>query len=199
MNKQQNILICGKKGSGKTCTGYMILEKEKKSKYIYKCPNEDFINKLPFKVENIGNIKDLFGLEDSVVLIDEADEEFNPAQKKINEELRLLLKLSRQNNNTLIFIVHNTYFLNRSLFNFIDTFIFKETNEFHFEIERPHIKKMFETKAKQIRGINKAYIYTSDNAGFVLLKKPEWYTDKLSKIYSNNNNKKPVWDLLGLR
>ena len=136
-------------------------------------------------------------MSNSVVLIDEADNEFNSIEKKINEQLRLLLKLSRQNNNDIIFIVHNSYFLNRSLFNFIDTFIFKETNVGHFEIERPHIKKLFQTKAQQVRGVTQAYIWTSKSEGLVELVKPEWYNTDISEIYSNKNNKKNIWDILG--
>ncbi len=199
MSDNNNIIICGGKGTGKSCTGYTILSKSQQDKYVYMCPNEDFLKKLPFKVQSINNIKDLFGLENSIILIDEADNEFNPIEKKVNEQLRLLLKLSRQNNNSIIFIVHNTYFLNRSLFNFIDTFIFKETTEGHFEIERPHIKKLFQTKAQQVRGVNKAYIRTPYGEGIVIIDKPKWYTNELSKIYSNKNSKKNVWKLLNLQ
>jgi len=194
---QENIIIIGKKGSGKSCLGYTILEQSNKEKFIFKCPNEDFLKKLPFKVSNINNVNDIFGLNDSIILIDEADTEFNPIEKKINEQLRLMLKLSRQNNISIIFIVHNTYFLNRSLFNFIDTFIFKETTEGHFELERPHIKRLFEVKAKQVRGINKAFIHTDNGEGIVEVSKPKWYSNEMSEIYSNKNNKKNIWKLLG--
>lgn len=193
-----NCVIVGMKGSGKTCTGFYLLSKLGKGlkKYIYECPNTNVLTKLPFKIENISNFKDLLGLENAVVLIDEADLVFDPMEKKINKYLRNMLQLSRQNNVSIIFIAHSTYFINLSLFNLIDSYIFKETSAGHFTRERRHIQQLFEAKASQIKGRDKAFVYTHNNEGIVTLKKPSWFTQEISEYYSHYNNKKTIEDII---
>lgn len=193
-----NMIIVGMKGSGKTCLGFYLLSKLGKNlkKLIYMCPNPEVLTKLPFKTENITNFKDLIGLDNAVVLIDEADIHFDPLEKKVNKYLRNMLQLSRQNNVSIIFICHSSYFLNLSLFSLIDTYIFKETTAGHFTRERRHIQQMFEAKASQVKGKDKAYIYTDKNEGIATFKKPKWFTDEVSKYYSIYNNKKTIEDII---
>ncbi|GEM_PF-6203907 len=194
-----NIVIIGKKGSGKTAFGFACLEQGVGKKYIFRCPNSNILKKLPFEVKNIIHINDLQGLENSVVLIDEADLYFDPTEKKVNQQLRDILQLSRQNNVSFIFVAHTGYFINLSLFNFIDTFIFKELSVGHFERERRFVKQMFERKAQQVKGIDQLYMWSEEHEGFCTFELPSWYNDKISKMYSVKENKKNIWEILKLK
>lgn len=200
---QEIIVIIGKKGSGKSMTGYQLLEQitktEKREAYIYQFPNEKALKKMPFKCKNLSHIEEVDNLTDAVVLIDEASIVFNPLEKKVNQDFRKILQISRHNNISIILIAHNTYFINRSLFSFIDRFIWKMVGLNHFETERPHIKRIFENKVKVIREINKAYVYSDDMQGYVSVPKLNWFTDEFSKAYNNKNKKTSILDLFNFK
>jgi hypothetical protein len=185
--EQTNTMIIGKKGSAKTTLGWTLAEKIHKISgrkiYLFNHPRFDLILKanLPFEVVNITKLDTLFNITDGVVLVDEAQEIFNFLEKKVNEELKSLLSKSRQNNTCFIFICHNSYFLNRSLFSFLDTKIIKEVNEKHWELERPHMKKLYEHL--HITGKENFFIDSDYIKGYQLFQKPLWWKEDLSMAY----------------
>ena len=71
---QNNFLIIGKKGSGKTALGWSFLKKinemSQREIYIFNHPRPEILKELPFKVSNLLKLEQLYNITDSVVLID---------------------------------------------------------------------------------------------------------------------------------
>lgn len=195
-NQQQNYLILGKKGSAKTALAFTLMQTivhtQQKKGYIYRHPDNSSLKTIPFKIINIHNLNRLYHLKDAVVLIDEAHIHFSVQEKKVNEELRNILSISRQNNTDFIFVCHNSYFLNRSLFSFIDIKMIKEVNPQHWELERNYMKKLYQSC--HIYGKEKFFLDSDFDRGEKSFDKPEWYTEKLSKAYRSQLNKKSFFD-----
>lgn len=183
-----NFLIIGKKGSGKTCLGWNILERcgfFGRKLYVFKFPNVDLLGSLPFEVENLVSFKQVFNLKNGVCIIDEAHKYFDVLNKSINVELRDLLACSRQNNMSFIFITHNSYFINRGLFSYIDVRIIKEVNEAHWDCERLHMKKLYERS--NVVGVDSFFIDSDIFKGKERFNKPAWFNDAFSNVYANVN------------
>ena len=185
-----NFLIIGKKGSAKTTLGFKFLEEikrlGKRRAYVFKYPKPELLAKLPFKARNLYSLKQLFNLTDSVVLIDEAHKYFDVLNKQVNEDLKKLLASSRQNNNSFIFITHNSYFITRGLFSYIDVRIIKEVNEGHWDMERPHMNKLYSDT--NISGAQWFFIDSDFWRGREHFCKPDWFTDEFSNAYKVQNN-----------
>jgi hypothetical protein len=178
-------VIIGKKGSSKTCLGFCIAKKNQEISgrkiYVFNYPRPELLSLFPFEITNITRIDALFNVVNGVVLIDESQEHFNVLDKKVNEDLKILLARSRQNNTCFIFIAHNSYFVNRSLFSFIDVRIIKEVNEKHWELERPHMKKLYEDV--HVFGKENFYIDSDYVKGYKGFDKPEWWREEFSLAY----------------
>ena len=182
-SEPNNFLIIGKKGSGKTALGFKLLEDISifRNAYVFRFPKPELLKKLPFKCENITSMKELKNLTDGVCLIDEAHRYFNVLNKSVNEELKDILSNSRQNNTSFIFVTHNSYFITRGLFSYIDVRIIKEVNEGHWEIDRPHMKKLY---SKIDINNPKDYFIDSDYMrGRKRFELMEWYDEKFTTAY----------------
>ena len=186
---QTNSIIIGKKGSGKTMLGWVlgknISENSGRKLCVFNYPYPELLVKLSFDVENLNNMKYLYDLTDAVVIIDEAHEIFNTSDRKVNEQLKTLLARSRQNNTCFIFICHNSYFINRGIFSFIDNKLIKEVNDKHWELERVHMKKLYE-KDVHITGVENYYIDSDAVKGEFKVTKPSWWVEELSFAYRSH-------------
>src|SRR3990167_8593229 len=196
--QQANYLILGKKGSGKSSLAWYVMEMiyliQKKKCYVYKFPKPELLEKLPFKVRNIAQLNDLYRITDGVVLIDEAHQYFDVLNKKTNEKLKNILAISRQNNTDFIFCCHNSYFITRNLFSFIDVKMIKEVNEGHWELERTHMKKLYEYR--EVKGIDRVYIDCDYDSSEKTVGKPEWFTEDISLAYRYKEEKKDYFKQL---
>jgi len=185
--QQANYLILSKKGAGKTCLGFKLMESistmQNKKSYVYRFPKPELLKDIPFKVRNINNFDALFQLTNAVVFVDEAHIQFSSMEKKVNEQLRNLLSISRQNNTDFILACHNSYFINRCLFSFIDIKIVKEVNPNHWDLERNYMRRMYEDV--HVYGKESFFIDSDFERGDKTFKKPEWFTDGLSNAYKS--------------
>lgn len=186
-----NFLIIGKKGSAKSSLGFKFLQENYnngKKAYTFNFPKPELLDNLPFKVQNLNTLKQLYNLTDSVCLIDEAHRYFDVLNKTVNEDLKRLLAESRQNNNSFIFITHNSYFITRGLFSYIDVRIIKEVNEGHWDMERPHMKQLYSDTF--ISGKEWFFIDSDFWRGKERFDKPDWFTEELSTVYRNEKIEK---------
>ncbi len=194
-HEQANYLIVGKKGSAKTSLGFTVMNTihntQKKKCYTYRFPNAKALKKIPFPVENIVSLNKLYHLRDAIVLIDEAHIHFSSMEKKVNEDLRNLLSISRQNNVDFVFICHNSYFLNRSLFSFIDVKMIKEVNPQHWELERVYMRKLYSNT--HIFGKGNFFLDCDYERGNQTFEKPGWFTDEFSCAYRVNEKKESIF------
>lgn len=188
---QLNTIIVGKKGSAKTVWAWSFAEKtarmSKRKLYVFEHPRPELLKTMPFEVRNITRIDAMFNITDGVIILDEAHEKFNVLDKRVNEDLKILLSRSRQNNTCFIFVCHNSYFVNRSLFSFIDVRVIKEVNEKHWELERPHMKKLYEDI--HIFGKDGFYIDSDYVKGYKTFQKPEWWKEEYSNAYRTMTSK----------
>jgi hypothetical protein len=67
------------------------------------------------------------------------------------------------------------------LFSFIDVRIIKEVNEKHWELERPHMKKLYEDV--HVFGKENFYIDSDYVKGYKGFDKPEWWREEFSLAY----------------
>ena len=183
--EQGNTVIVAKKRAGKTLLGWLLALKFSKFDrdiYVYRFPKPELLKKLPFKVINVTEISQISNIRDGVILIDEAHRVFPVGEKRVNGQFRNILADSGQNNLCVILICHNSYFINRSLFSFIDIKCIKETNQGHWELERPYMKKLYQDIL--IKGKNKFYMDSDDLIGIQTYDCPSWYTKEMSECYS---------------
>ena len=196
LTDQNNFLLIGKKGSAKTSLGWSfaknIADASGRKLYVLNHPKPELLKKLPFEAINITNKDKLLHVVDGVVLIDEASREFDVLDKKVNQQLRNILQVSRQNNTDFIFIAHNSYFINRGLFSFIDVRIIKEVNPMHWSLERPHMAKLYEDVA--VFGAENFYLDSDYMRGYNSFLKLEWYTEELSVAYRSVGQKKDFFE-----
>jgi len=109
-------------------------------------------------------------------------------EKKVNEDLRNLLSISRQNNTDFILGCHNSYFINRSLFSFIDVRIIKEVNPQHWELERNYMRKLYEHV--KVYGKENFFMDSDVSRGTETFERPDWFTEELSNAYKQQQDKK---------
>jgi len=186
-----NFLIIGKKGSAKTSLGFTIMVKSaelsKRKAYIFRFPNEEILKQVPVPVKNIFTFKELNNLSNAVCLIDEAHLWFDVLNKQVNQELKNILALSRQNNVSFIFVTHNSYFITKGLFSYLDVRIIKEVSEGHWDTERPHMAKLY--RETNIIGRENFFIDCDIYRGKESFEKPKWFSDDFSKAYKNTKKK----------
>ena len=193
--EQSNYLILGKKRSGKSALGWTTAETihrlQGKKVYVYRYPRPELLSKIPFPVENITRFDKVFGLKNAVLLFEEAAKHFNVLNKKVDDKLKNLLGDSGQNNLDVIFISHSSYFINKSIFIYIDVKMIKEIVEGAWELERPHMKKIYESHP--IHGVENYYLDSDWRREKCSFEKPQWYTDEFSTAFSFNEEPTDVF------
>jgi hypothetical protein len=183
------IIIAGKKRSGKTATGFRILEN-------LACTTQRKNYTVGFPIEVASFITDAEALEvvenGSNVLIDEAGLIYN-ARISMSKEHRPAIayaKLSGQKGTTLIFISQSTASIDVDLIRHSDIFLLKETGLLQSEFERPRIRRIceearfyFRQEGDKIEKKKLTYVYSDDFRGLVKFELPSFWNDSISTAF----------------
>ena len=196
------ILILGSRGSGKSALGYKLLEylRYMATPYVVALPRKA----RRFVPEWIGVVP---SLEDappkSIVLIDESYNLFH-SRASASERARVLsnlINLSRQREQTLIFVTQEARQIDKNIASSADIIIFKNPGIFQPEFERKELRKIAEEASRMFAVINTkdknkwAYVYApgSDFVGMIENSLPSFWTQTLSKAFAD---KVPVDEMI---
>ena len=183
VDKSTHFVIIGNRGEGKSALGYRLLElhKDKRPCFIYRHPAP---HKLPTWIQNVTKVEMLpFG---AVCLCDEAGMDWDQYSyaKRTNIYLKNVLTIARHKLQSFIFVTTTTSFLNRNFIFMVDVYLLKAPSLFQLVEERKVVRAAY-MMVQDMIDLNEFYWYD----GKVFLKgefdKPPWFTDELSKAYSD--------------
>lgn len=188
-------LILGKRGSGKTAQGYRLLEisRYRATPYVVALPKAAQ-KLLP---EWIGFAEDLEEVpHDSIVLIDEAYISYH-SRGSVNarsKAMSQIINLSRQRNQTLVFVSQEARQIDRNIASSANVVIFKELGMLQLEFDRSELNKLARHAKTQFDGINGdkrgwSYIYSPevDFLGLMQNALPSFWKPSLSRIFATEN------------
>lgn len=186
------VLITGKRGSGKSALGYYLLEELSQVSCVQAnvvgLPRQKWYL-LPDSIKPVYDLNEI--PEGSISLFDEASlrfyaRSFNTSENKLMD---WLLSISRQKDQTVIFISHHTRKLDLNLVTDVDILCVKQPGLFHSKLERPEIKKLTRTAAQALAGIAGdkrpwSYVFSDDFEGMLENPLPSFWSEELSRAYA---------------
>jgi hypothetical protein len=191
------VLILGKRGSGKSALGYRLLELNRYAltPYVLGLPRQgqgllpDWIG----VVQNLDNIP-----PESIVLVDEAYLRYHSRESLAasNIEMSRVLNLSRQMEQTLIFISQEARQVDKNIASSANVMVFKDLGMLQLEFDRPELSRIA-TQAKQalekVKGDKRrwSYIHSPDKDFLGLLENslPSFWNNKLSHVFATGVEK----------
>jgi len=187
------IIIAGKRRSGKTATGYRLLEiAPTKKKYVLGMPEGAWqylppqITPLPLTASVLEDLP-----MDAVFLIDEASLSFYAKKNRteLSTIMDKLILMSAQRGQTLIFVSHNLRKLNVNIILDSDILIFKEPSPLQTKYERGELKPMVMDAKKAFDGVvpelrtHYAYIFSDAYTGMIETPLPSFWSEELSFVW----------------
>jgi hypothetical protein len=186
------VVILGRRGSGKSVLGHRLFEHLRwtASPYIIGLP-ENAKKLLPDWVGIAANLEDV--PPKAVVLVDEAYLTYHARSSMAAEAKTLskMINLSRQREQTLIFVSQEARQVDRNIVSSANVVIFKDLETLQLKFDRRELKEIA-TSAKQafatITGDKRkwAYVYSPDTGFMGLMENslPTYWTEKLSHIFA---------------
>jgi len=186
------IMISGGRGSGKSALGYWLLEllRFASSAYAVGVPE----SASPEQPKWIGVVPNLVDLpRDCTALIDEAYllHHARDSSTAANQRLSAAVNLSRQRNQTLIFVSQESGQLNRSIVRSADVLVVREPGPFQEEFERRELAKLIGRARDEIAAApgdaHRWAFVRAAKAGFTGLletKLPSFWTDAMSTLFA---------------
>ena len=183
-------VVMGRRGSGKTGLAFWVMEEYHRTKNIggavFKAPSA-MRKLLPDWVETPQRIRGI--PEDSVVIIDEAQQVANARRSSSNDNLDLanLVALSRQRNQLIILISHHSRKLDMVDVMDASRIIWKQPTAGQVMFERPELKPFcqrainkFSDQKGNLRRMAYVMDFESLKFGFTPAKLPTFWNDGLS-------------------
>lgn len=191
------ILILGGRGQGKSALGFKIPEylKNQASVFVVGLPKRA-IGFLPDWIGCVPTIGDL--PPDSIAIIDESYNLFHSRMSASEKSMILsnIINLSRQRNQTLIFVTQEARQVDKNISSSANVIIFKNPGIMQYEFERRELKKLAEEAKRMFSPIaNKdkprwSYVYAPESnfTGMLENSLPNFWTPGLSKAYADTKN-----------
>jgi len=108
-----------------------------------------------------------------------------------NQKLREIIRLARQRNQIIIFICQEASYLDITVLRGLSTLIIKEPAPLQVLVDRPELKEFIQKAKGKFENVeedrrNRAYIALSPCGyeGMVVVEKPSFFTDELSRCYA---------------
>ncbi len=186
------VVIIGKRGSGKSALGYRLLEllRYVGDVYVVGVPKEAK-KLLPERIGIVPSLEDL--PNKCIALVDEAYLSYNSrgSMTAKSKAMSQALNLSRQKEQTIIFITQNAGHIDKNIVGSANVLVFKELGMLQIEFDRPQLSKLA-TQAKQALGSvqgNKqrwSFVYAPDNDFLGLMENelPSFWKPRLSRLFA---------------
>ena len=186
------IIILGGRGKGKSALGYRLLEylRWTASPYVVGLP-ANARKQLPDWIGMAASLEDV--PPKAIILVDEAYMPYHARSSMVADAKAMsqLVNLSRQREQTLIFVSQEARQVDRNIASSANVVIFKDLGILQLEFDRRELNKIA-VQAKQalasVNGNKKAwsYIYAQDSdfMGLVENSLPSFWSEKLSHIFA---------------
>jgi len=190
------VLILGKRGSGKSTLGYRLLEllRYVADIYVVGVPEKDR-SLLPERIGIVSSLEDL--PNKCIALIDEAYLAYHSrgSMTAKNKAMSQALNLSRQKEQTLIFISQEAGHIDKNIVGSANVLVFKELGMLQLEFDRPQLTKLA-TQAKQaldsVQGNKQrwSFVYAPDNDFLGLMENelPSFWKPRLSRVFATGSS-----------
>ena len=189
------VLVVGKRGSGKSALAYRLLElfRYRLTPYVVGAPSQAR-RLLP---EWIGIVPDLDNLpHDSIAVVDEAYMSFH-SRRSMAEESRAMsqnVNLSRQRNQTLIFVSQEARQVDRNIASAANVVVFKELGMLQQDFDRPELRRLVGQASEALETVQGerrrwAYVYSpdADFLGLVENQLPTFWKPALSRLFASGD------------
>jgi len=186
------VLIIGKRGSGKSASSYRILELFRfgPKPYVVGVPASKR-HLLPNWISIVNSLEEV--PEGAIAIVDEAYIRYHARNSTAQEskEMSKLLNLSRQRDQTLIFVSQEARQIDVNIASSANVFIFKDPGLLQLKFDRPELNQMaikareaFATISGDKRPWNYVYSLDTDLSGLVKNELPSFWTPGLSRIFA---------------
>ncbi len=195
------VLILGKRGSGKSALGYRLLElfRNQLSPYVVGIP-EAAARTLPDWIGIAETLEDV--PHRAIILLDEAHLAYHSRNsfKQANTGVSRLLNLSRQREQTVIFVTQEARQIDVNIASSANVLVFKEPSMLQFEFERRELRQLAQKATDAFTGLSNtlrkssSYVHSPDNdfQGLLESELPSFWSNRLSKAFASEASTAPV-------
>jgi len=186
------VVILGGRGKGKSCLGYRLLEHLRwvASVYVVGLP-ESARKLLPEYIGMAASLEDV--PPNSIVLVDEGYLTYHARRSMAatSVEMSQILNLSRQQNQTLIFVTQEARQIDKNVASSANVVIFKDLGMLQLEFDRRELNKIASSAKEAFATVSGdkrrwAYVYSPDSDFMGLMENslPTFWTERLSHIFA---------------
>ena len=194
------VLVLGKRDGGKTTVSYRILElfRHIAAPYVVGVP-EAARKHIPDWIGIVPSLDDL--PTKCIALVDEAYLKYHArgSMAAANKAMSQVLNLSRQREQTLIFVTQEARQMDRNIVSSANVVIFKDLGVLQLEFERPELAKLGGAASRafaELEGSKKpwnfVYAPDSDFIGLVENQKPTFWNPSLSRLFAVGSTPAPA-------
>jgi len=186
------IIILGGRGKGKSALGYRLLEHLRWVANVYVVGLPESARKvLPDYIGMAATLEDV--PPNSIILVDEGYLTYHARRSMAatSVEMSQILNLSRQRNQTIIFVTQEASQIDRNVASSANVVIFKDLGILQLEFDRRQLNKIAANAKEAFATISRdkrryAYVYSPDSDFMGLMENslPSFWTERLSHIFA---------------